>query len=372
MTQIDQQAQWIPSPFYGWPQGTSGRNGYTPRWIILHGTAGGSSAQNIAAWFQNPDAQVSAHYVVGQNGEIVQTVSEDSWSWANGVLSTGHDAWWDESVNPNWPTISIEHVKPSTTNADVLTPAQQSASFALIKRICQRWNIPMRLADANGGITGHFSIDPVNRSQCPGAYPWNALWAYLKPPAAPQLKTGDDLSMLQLTDPMGRLFTDSSNGNWICNANKVRWGGDHLVFYRRHEGVFGLPLTAEIRLAQYPQSSFVIYERAIACFDPGHKIDNPPGSGDVYLLHIDGGLGQQMVAKSLLSALNTKIKTLTDNTDNLTKQIADLKNELAHQIPPPPQPELTQLQLQLAAQQKTIEAYRQAVQTVIANLQHLA
>lgn len=367
MTVLDQYAQWIPSPFF-----TEGRNGYAPQYVILHGTAGGSSAQNIAAWFQNPQAQVSAHYVIGQDGAVVQTVDENNWAWANGVLSAGHADWWNESVNPNWLTISIEHVKPSSTNSDALTTAQQSASFALIKRICQRWNIPMRLADAEGGITGHFSIDPVNRSQCPGNYPWAALWAYLKPPAAPQIKTGDDLTMLQLTDPMGKLFSDSSNACWVCNANKIRWGGDHLVFFRKHEGIFGLPLTSEIRLAQYPSATFIIYERVIAVYDPQHKIDNPPGSGDVYLLHIDGGLGQQMVAKSLVSALNAQIKQLTDNSDNLTKQIAALRTELAQQIPAPPPPELAQLQLQLAAQQKTIETYKQAVQTVISNLQHLA
>jgi len=167
-------AQWIPSPFY-----TAGRNGYTPRWLILHGTAGGSSAQNIAAWFQNPSAQVSAHYVVGQDGAIIQTVSEDDWAWANGVLSAGHDGWWSDAVNPNWTTISIEHVKPDTQNASAITAAQQAASFKLIKDICSRWNIPMRAADANGGITGHYSIDPVNRSDCPGPYPWTQLWSYL-------------------------------------------------------------------------------------------------------------------------------------------------------------------------------------------------
>jgi hypothetical protein len=222
----------------------------------------------------------------------------------------------------------------------------------------------MRLADATGGITGHFSIDPVNRSQCPGIYPWAALWAYLQPPAAPQIKTGD-LKMLELTDPMGRLFSDSTNSCWVCNANKIRIGGDHLVFFRKHEGIFGLPLTSEIRLAQYPQATFVVYERVIAVFDPEHKIDNPPGSGDVYLIHIDGGIGQQMVAKPLVTALNAQIKQLTDEKDNLNKQLQAIKNT-------PPPPELAQLQQQLAAQRATIETYKQAINVVINNLQHLA
>jgi hypothetical protein len=326
-------------------------------------------AQNIANYFastQGTDNPVSSHYVIGQDGTIVQCVSESDGAWCNGAFSNGHDEFWNTDINPNNITVSIEHCKPSSNNADAITPAQQASSFALIKRICQRHNIPMRLADATGGITGHFSIDPVNRSQCPGVYPWAALWSYLQPPAAPQQNTtGDDLKMLQLTDPMGKLFSDSTNSCWVCNANKIRIGGDHLVFFRKHEGIFGLPLTAEIRLAQYPNSTFVIYERVIACFDPRHEVDHQPGAGDVFLIHLDGGVGRDIIAKPLVSALNAQIKQLTENNDNLNKQLQALKNA-------PPQPELAQLQQQLAAQKATIETYKQAINVVINNLQHLA
>jgi hypothetical protein len=78
-------------------------------------------------------------------------------------------------------TISIEHVKRAgNNNADALTPAQKQTSFALIYDICKRNTIPMRQADAHGGITGHFSMDPKERAYCPGNYPWTELWTYLK------------------------------------------------------------------------------------------------------------------------------------------------------------------------------------------------
>lgn len=170
----------------------AGRNGYTPKFIILHGTAGGSSAQNIAAYFQgtqNSNNPVSANYVVDREGVVVQCNNESDGAWANGPI-TGpagvggdgihHDAWWDSGINPNLLTISIELVKPSDDNSDVITQAQQDACFVLVRDICQRWSIPARAADANGGITGHFSMDPVNRSRCPGTFPWNELWAFLQ------------------------------------------------------------------------------------------------------------------------------------------------------------------------------------------------
>jgi N-acetyl-anhydromuramyl-L-alanine amidase AmpD len=180
----------MPSPNY------SSRDGATPRWIIVHGTAGFETARQVGTYFGSTASQVSAHYVVGQGeNEIVRCVDESLAAWANGPISgpagvggdgVHHDAWWDQCPqwgglpNPNPVTISIEHVKPHTDNSDQLTAAQQAASFALILDICKRQRIPMRKADAQGGITGHFSMDPVNRSWRPGPYPWDELWAFLK------------------------------------------------------------------------------------------------------------------------------------------------------------------------------------------------
>src|SRR5690348_17254876 len=109
-----------------------GRNGLKPSFIILHGTAGGTSAQAIANYFASTQGganPVSSHYVIGQDGIIIQCVAEVDGAWANGYLSTGHDPWWDPQINPNNITISIEHCKPSPDNSDALTPAQQEASF---------------------------------------------------------------------------------------------------------------------------------------------------------------------------------------------------------------------------------------------------
>lgn len=182
MTALNIQSVLSPNCF-------NGRDGYKPSWVILHGTAGGSSALNIANFFSDPASQVSSNYVVGLAGEIIRCVDESDGAWGNGPISgppgvggdgIHHDSWWDTAApNPNYVTISIEHVKLHDDNSDTLTPAQQASSFALILDICKRNGIPMRAADASGGITGHFSMDPVSRSRCPGTYPWAALWAYL-------------------------------------------------------------------------------------------------------------------------------------------------------------------------------------------------
>lgn len=185
--------EFIESP-YCWPT----RSGYMARYIIVHGTAGGDSADAIANYFATPghpeNEQASAHYVIGPDGTVIQCVAESMAAWSNGGV-TGipayltfrtvgdgrhRDYWWNPDVNPNLLTISIEHVKASTDNSDELTVQQINASFMLINEICERWDIPRRFADANGGITGHYSMDPVNRSHCPGPYPWEALFEYLQ------------------------------------------------------------------------------------------------------------------------------------------------------------------------------------------------
>lgn len=146
--------------------------------IILHGTAGGTSALAIAQYFKSTEGTnnpVSSHYVVGLSGEIVQCVQERDGAWGNGVVNNP-----DWLGNPNRYTISIEHVKPHTDNSDDLTLAQKQSSFELIKDICIRNNIGMHEANNLSGITGHFAIDPVNRARCPGPYPWDELWEFLQ------------------------------------------------------------------------------------------------------------------------------------------------------------------------------------------------
>jgi N-acetylmuramoyl-L-alanine amidase len=51
--------------------------GGKPRFLVIHYTAGGSAAGTVN-WFRNPAAKVSAHLVVGHDGEITQMVPFDT------------------------------------------------------------------------------------------------------------------------------------------------------------------------------------------------------------------------------------------------------------------------------------------------------
>jgi len=276
---------WMPNNNF-----FANRDGLRAQYVILHGTAGGSSAQNIASYFastQGTNNPVSSHYVIGQDGTIVQCVAEANGAWANGLYTNGHAAFWDTTVNPNNITVSIEHVKPATDNSDQLTSVQQTASFQLINAICDRWQIPKHDADASGGITGHFSIDPVNRSHCPGPYPWDALWSYLS--------SQEEQVVINLQNAVVKsFFTASANNRWLCQRTGMLIGGAILDFYCRFGGdglcgltYLGLPLTNEVPITTHAGTVYQRFERGFLAYDPNHVVDSPPGAGPVYCMHIN-------------------------------------------------------------------------------------
>src|SRR6266487_1896772 len=161
------------------------RQGYKPTHVVLHGTAGGTRAEDIATnIFQNPAYKASTHFVIGKDGHIVQGIPCSMAAWSNGYIENPRIPW-DTNVDPNWYCISIEHCKNRKNaagqwdNSDPLTPLQQASSFQLVKAICEEYGIPKRRGDVHGGVVEHADFDTVNRSHCPGPYPYDGLWPFL-------------------------------------------------------------------------------------------------------------------------------------------------------------------------------------------------
>jgi hypothetical protein len=186
-------ALWVASLNFGFPdQGDPGRMHFPIRYLILHGTGWPETLDGYIAAGENAPG---VHYTVGKDGRIVQFVQEADASWGNGRVEPGAEGYWSEwltldpaamtstasgVVDPNLTTISIEHEKYAKDNSDLLTAAQQEASFRLIVYLVKKYNIPAKRADGmDGGITGHFSMEPISRQYCPGPYPWDEMFAYL-------------------------------------------------------------------------------------------------------------------------------------------------------------------------------------------------
>lgn len=197
---------------------------------------------------------------------------------------------------------------------------------------------------------------PIQRTDAQWAnlVQFNQIWV---------VETTGGLHMLQLTDPMGKYFTDAGGSVWHCPSKNVNLGYGHLAFFRQHEGIFGLPLINEVHLSVLPDpvNTIMIYECAIAMYDPAHKFDNRPGSGDVYLVHIDGGIGQQIIAKPLLAALQTQIDSmkqqitdLQSQRDQLKQSVDTLNQEIDQLKQQPTQAEIDVLSTRLASYQNAM------------------
>ncbi len=304
------------------------RNGHKPRWIIVHGTAGGTSPYDIAHQFigsQGSSNHKSTHYVIGQDGTVVQCVAEKDAAWGNGVPERGCDSWWDNGVNPNLTTISIEHVKNDPTNAIALTDAQKRASFELIKEICDRNGIPKRKADGTGGITGHFSISPVDRARCPGTYPWQDLFNFLQ-------QNGED--MLQITDSFAATYFQQQDANhWYCPNTKQVIADGILDYYRRTQGAARLPLTGENY--SIPGVAYQVFEAGVIVWDPQNKLGSPGGLA--YMMVLNSPLVQSLFsgkyqdaikqAQAQAAAAIAQEKAAEDQMVALQKEIDGLKNQ---------------------------------------------
>jgi N-acetyl-anhydromuramyl-L-alanine amidase AmpD/V8-like Glu-specific endopeptidase len=120
--------------------------------VVIHITDGGANINGTIAWFKNPAAKVSAHYVIGQDGEVVQMVRHND------------KAWHASSANGN--SIGIEHV--ANTRGLKPTGAQLCASAALVTWLCDQFGITPDRAH----IQGHSEADPkTTHTGCP-----NAVW----------------------------------------------------------------------------------------------------------------------------------------------------------------------------------------------------
>ena len=124
---------------YSSPNRFIGRKGNVPDVIVLHNT-GGTGISSAHYWFLDPSSDVSAHFLVGLDGEVRQYVSLSDGAWCNGTsLDKSKASWHGNSKSPlvrsrkqncNLYSISVEFVGRC---GDALTEAQMTAATELIE-----------------------------------------------------------------------------------------------------------------------------------------------------------------------------------------------------------------------------------------------
>jgi N-acetylmuramoyl-L-alanine amidase len=151
--------RFVASPNHG------ERRGYgRPNCLVLHYTGMRTGEAALKA-LTDPASEVSAHYLVWEDGLIDQLVAESDRAWHAGKAS------WKGESDLNSVSVGIEIVNPGHDGGSPPFPDRQiEATIALARDICARWMI------APERVLAHSDIAP-GRKRDPGeAFPWTALW----------------------------------------------------------------------------------------------------------------------------------------------------------------------------------------------------
>jgi N-acetylmuramoyl-L-alanine amidase len=148
----------LPSPNFG-PR----RDGAPIDMVVLHYT-GMRSADEALARLCDPAAQVSAHYLVDEDGRIERLVAEEHRAWHAGL------AYWRGERDVNSRSIGIELVNPGHEFGYRAFPEPQiEALIALLLSVMGRHGMARR------NLVGHSDVAPA-RKQDPGElFPWAEL-----------------------------------------------------------------------------------------------------------------------------------------------------------------------------------------------------
>ena len=139
--------------------------GFRPDMIILHYT-GMETGEAAEAWLCNPVAEVSCHYLVHEDGRIVQMVRESDRAWHAGKSS------WKGVADINSCSVGIEIVNPGHALGYVEFPdAQIEAVIELCTGIASRHNVAPERVLAHSDVAPGRKVDPGE------LFPWGKLFA---------------------------------------------------------------------------------------------------------------------------------------------------------------------------------------------------
>lgn len=131
--------------------------------VVLHYT-GMPTAQEALDRLTDPEAKVSAHYLIDEDGTIVRLVDEDKRAWHAGK------AYWRGITDVNSASIGIELVNPGHEWGYRGFPPEQMASLIrLLADIVWRHDIEL------GNVVGHSDVSPARKMDPGELFDWPRL-----------------------------------------------------------------------------------------------------------------------------------------------------------------------------------------------------
>ena len=127
--------------------------------IVVHDTEtpGVTEAATIVNWFQNPRSKVSAHYIIGKRGELVQCVPDEKRAWHAGPSKL------DGREKVNDYSVGIELVN-AQTGLDPFTEPQYQTLALLTADLVLRHQIPLTRIVGHRHVTNYPKVkkDPAD------------------------------------------------------------------------------------------------------------------------------------------------------------------------------------------------------------------
>ena len=196
-----------------------------PDILVLHYTGMRSGPQALDR-LRDPQAKVSSHYMVEEDGRIFRLVAEERRAWHAGV------SYWKGERNINGVSIGVEIVNPGHEfGYRPFAEPQIAAVIALVGDIRSRWTI------GDDRIVGHSDVAP-GRKQDPGElFPWkrlaqagHGLWVEAAPaPGQPMAQGEESAAVFALQAGFTRLGYDLPPSGKFDAAT-----GEVVTAFQRH------------------------------------------------------------------------------------------------------------------------------------------
>ena len=130
-----------------------------PNFIIIHHTAQDSVQQTIKT-FTLTRTQVSAHYVIADDGSVIQMLNDYLRAWHAGNSS------WGKNTDINSSSIGIEL---DNNGSEVFSEAQITSLMSLLSKLKKEYSIPTQ------NIIGHSDVAPTRKQDPSALFPWKTL-----------------------------------------------------------------------------------------------------------------------------------------------------------------------------------------------------
>lgn len=185
-----------PSPNFGPRLGVD-----APDMIILHYT-GMVSGQAAEDWLCAPESEVSSHYLVHEDGSIVQMVAEKDRAWHAGR------SFWAGETDINSHSVGIEIVNPGhILGYCEFPPVQIAQVISLCRDIATRYNMPASRILAHSDVAPGRKIDPGEK------FPWAllntfGLGHFVEPDAPSQPIDENSPLYRELAHDLAQMLTD--------------------------------------------------------------------------------------------------------------------------------------------------------------------